>query len=285
MKKTLISLAVAATVFPAGLALASTWKEGSNGGEVNIGGSIKADNKVEWLWLIGGGSLDFANTVSQMGNGGTTLTMTAPKDIPLLAMKLAKGITGNDLLTSGTIPKVTFLSRGEKVTPVFGEKGGVALTVKTYGAGNTALGTVKINARAAGSVAVSDGTNFSTYGMWAKNSTSVMDGAISGAGSSKNDIYTGVASSAIVTKFGGPTLASLEQQVRVVTNSPNAVFTDKDNVWSISRDDEGDMKMAGYGISYGLGIEQGAKLEATFLSPVTKTTSWVAPITISIAYN
>ena len=155
--------------------------------------------------------------------------------------------------------------------------------MKTYGAGNTALGTVKINARAAGAVALLNGTEFETHGMFAKDSASIMDGAISSE--SKYTVFTGTAASAVVTKFGGPTLASLEQQVRLITNSPNAVFKDKNSVWSTSRNLEEDMQIAGYAMSYGLGIEQGAKLEATFLSPVTKTTSWVAPITISIAYN
>ena len=284
MKKTLIALAVAASAAVSGSVMAADWVEGGNGGDVNFGGEITAQNDVAWMWLLGEGKTDFANTTVQMTEGGKKLAITAEKDIPILAGKLKHGVRGESFRQVGTMPQITFLSAGSPVTPVYAPNGAISLTIKTFdNASSEELGTLKINGRSAGSVAYVSGDQYSTAGLATQGRGGVMSGGLSDT--SGHNIWGGTDSSAVVTKFGGPTLAELQQQVKDVMQKPNAVFTDRNDVWSISRDVEVDMNVPAYGVSYGYGVEQGSTLEATFSNPVTSTIVWKAPLTVSISYN
>lgn len=283
MKKTLIALAVAASAAVSGGAMAASWVDGGNGGDVNFGGEIIAQDKAEWMWLLGDGKTDFASNTSQMTEGGKKLTITAEKDIPILAGKLKHGVRGEVFRQAGTMPQIAFLSAGSPVTPEFGGDSAMMLTVKAFDkTSSQELGTLKINGRAVGSVAYAQDDQYFTKGLWGKS------GAImSGGMSADSSLLTkgGVVTSGIVEKFGGPALAELEQQVRDVMQNPDAVFTDVNKAWSISRSVESDMNVPAYGISYGYGVEQGSTLEVNFSNPVTSTTVWKAPLTVSISYN
>ena len=284
MKKTLIALAVAASAVVSGSVMAADWVEGGNGGDVNFGGEITAQNNVAWMWLLGEGKTDFANTTLQMTEGGKKLAITAEKDIPILAGKLKHGIKGEYLRQAGTMPQITFLSAGSPVTPEYATNGAMSLTIKTFdNASSEELGTLKINGRSAGSVAYVNDDQYFTAALATQGRGGVMSGGLSDTNSDL--VWTGTDSSTVVTKFGGPTLAELQQQVKDVMQNPDAAFTDKNNIWSISREVETDMNVPAYGISYGYGVEQGSTLEATFSNPVTSTTVWKAPLTVSISYN
>lgn len=284
MKKTLIALSVAASSVLSCSVIAADWVEGGNGGDVNFGGEITAQNNVAWMWLLGDGKTDFANTTLQMTEEGKKLVITAENDIPILAGKLKQGIKGSDFLQAGTMPHISFLSAGVPVTPEYATNGAMSLTVKTFDNSSTEeLGSLKINGRAAGSVAYVSNDQYYTAALATQGQGGVMSGGLSD--NSGNLVWTGTNSSAIVTKFGGPTLAEIQQQVKDVMENANAAFSDINNVWSISRDVEEDMNVSAYGISYGYGVEQGSTLEVTFTNPVTSTTVWKAPLTVAISYN
>lgn len=284
MKKTLIALAMAASAVVSGSVMAADWVEGGNGGDVNFGGEITAPNNVVWMWLLGEGKTDFANTTLHMTRGGKKLTITAEKDIPILAGKLKHGIKGEYLRQAGTMPQITFLSAGSPVTPRYATNGAMSLTIKTFdNASSEELGTLKINGRSAGAVAYVSGDKYFTTGLATHGRGGVMSGGLSDT--NRNLIQGGTDSSAVVTKFGGPTLGELKQQVKDVMQNPDAAFTDRNSLWSISREVERDMNVPAYGVSYGYGVEQGSTLEATFSNPVISTTVWKAPLTVSISYN
>ena len=177
MKKTLIALAVAASAAVSGSAMAASWVEGGSGGDVNFGGSITVPGNVTWMWLLGDGKTDFANQSSEMTDSGKKLVITAANDIPILAGKLKTGVKGSDLVPTGTMPQIDFLSGGSKITPVFSNSGGLSLTVKLLDKTSSAeLGTLKINGRSAGVVAMK---------------TAAGQYEVKSLGSSNNDIFVG----------------------------------------------------------------------------------------------
>lgn len=286
MKKTLIALAVAASAVVSGSAMAAGWQENSASGEVNFGGQINANSQVTWMWLIGEGKSDFVHKTQDLTNNNQTLTITADNDIPILAGKLKNGVAGSDFSIANTFPSISFLSSGTAVTPEFNTNGALALTVKAFDDQGAEFGTLKINGRAAGSVALATpapNTTYKTYGAGVPGTDGIFSGGLANNGTLL--VWSGLATTKVVEKFGGPALAELEDQVRDVTSDSSAVFNDVNNVWGISRSNNEDMNMRAYSLSYGFGVEQGATLELNFTKPVTTTTVWKAPLTVQISYN
>ncbi|EKY6631006.1 hypothetical protein QFM21_004770, partial [Escherichia coli] len=253
--------------------MAASWVEGGSGGDVNFGGSITVPGNVTWMWLLGDGKTDFANQSSEMTDSGKKLVITAANDIPILAGKLKTGVKGSDLVPTGTMPQIDFLSGGSKITPVFSNSGGLSLTVKLLDKTSSAeLGTLKINGRSAGVVAMKTAAGQYEVKSLGSSNNDIFVGGVSPTGSQL--IWGGGSATAVVEKFGGPTLAEVEQMVKDYVSDPSAVFSDINQDWGISRNDSTDMSMPAYGISYGFGVEQGSTLEATFTNPVTSTTEW-----------
>lgn len=284
MKKTLIALAVAASAAVSGSAMAASWVEGGSGGDVNFGGSITVPNNVTWMWLLGDGKTDFANKNSEMTDSGKKLVITAANDIPILVGKLKNGIQGSDFTQTGTIPQIAFLSGGSQVTPEYSNSGGLSLTVKLLDKTSSAeLGSLKINGRSAGAIAMKslDGA-YRMYGIGNSNNE-LFKGGLSPVRSQA--VWGGRSTSEVVEKFGGPSVADIQQMVKDYVNDPSAVFSDENNTWGINRSSDTDMTIPAYSISYGFGVEQGSTLEATFTNPVTSTTEWKAPLTVSITYS
>ncbi|HCU1329128.1 TPA: hypothetical protein OUG55_003806 [Escherichia coli] len=125
--------------------------------------------------------------------------------------------------------------------------------------------------------------NYLTKGLASGNYGDILKGAL--CPDDTKLIMGGKNSTVFVEKFGGPALTELEQQIRDYVNDPGATFTDKAIAWNLIRSEAGDVATKGISIAYAYGIEKGQTLEANFTAPVTSTTTWKAPLTVSITYN
>ncbi|HAW1416664.1 TPA: hypothetical protein JLM44_004696 [Escherichia coli] len=283
MKKTLIALTVAASAAVSGSAMAVSWVDGGNGQDINFGGTITAPNAVEWMWSYGG-KTDFDNKTTELTDSGKKLVITADKDIPIFLGKMKHAAAGSDFVPTGTMPTIEFLSSGAVVTPVFSAGAGMSLTIKAFDRQSAEVGTLTLNGRAVGTTVMKDQhDNYLTKGLASGNYGDILKGAL--CPDETKLIMGGKNSTVFVEKFGGPALTELEQQIRDYVNDPGATFTDKAIAWNLIRSDAGDVATKGISIAYAYGIEKGQTLEANFTAPVTSTTTWKAPLTVSITYN
>ncbi|EGB4371712.1 hypothetical protein H7M80_004064 [Salmonella enterica] len=115
MKKALIALAVAASAAVSGSAMAALgeWQEGSNGGNVSVGGIVNVYDLPVWLVATGSGFSGFTNDATDLTGDNKLLTVNAPEAIPIVAIKSKDAYSGIEY-SKGTMPSVT-LSGGDGV--------------------------------------------------------------------------------------------------------------------------------------------------------------------------
>ncbi|EMX5684814.1 hypothetical protein AAG967_005433, partial [Escherichia coli] len=158
MKKRLLTLAVVASAVVSGSAMAAAaggWEDGMTTGTFSFGGEVTSKKPVVWQWKLGTDKTDFSADMSQLNEGKQDLTITADKDIPILAAKLKNAVAGADFEQVGTFPIVSFASKDNTpITPNFSSNGGIALAINTYDDKNTKIGTLTVNGTVAGAVAM-----------------------------------------------------------------------------------------------------------------------------------
>ena len=125
MKKTMIALALAASAVSG---MAHAWTNGDFNGSVDIGGSITADDyRQKWSWTIGSGLDGFNNALTELTNGGKSLTITVNGDKPILLGKtnvafatLNQGmaVTAGRQEDGASVPAGMSLVSGQSVTDV-----------------------------------------------------------------------------------------------------------------------------------------------------------------------
>lgn len=105
MKKTMIALALAASAVSG---MAHAWTNGDFNGSVDIGGSITADDyRQKWSWAIGSGLDGFNNALTELTNGGKSLTITVNGDKPILLGKTNVAFATPVVGGVGAIPLIT----------------------------------------------------------------------------------------------------------------------------------------------------------------------------------
>ncbi|WP_097422160.1 hypothetical protein [Escherichia coli] len=287
MKKTLIALAVAASAVISGSTMAALggWSEGTNGGSVNVGGTITIDKTPVWLVATGTGFSGFSNVDADLTGDDKLLTVNAPEAIPVLAIKSKEAYTASDY-SKGTMPSIV-VSGGNGVAisrtnwsnarfdfsaPIYvdGAIAGTATFVQAAPAG-LMYGT-NVNRTSGIGLVVSDNVDVAT---------SLYAGAVGGS-QQAGDITT---TEAIMTSLGFSDL----------------ITETKDKVGSFSSwSDHGWMQsltpataitcfntesMSKAATAFAFGIEQNGTIKLAFNNAIQSTTEWTVPINVAVTYN
>lgn len=280
MKKKLIAIAVATASVTSGVANAeSSWEVASTGGVIDIGGTITVDNKYDdlWQWTLGD-AIELTNTDEDMNAEKDSLTITMDKRTPLLVGKSdAFQASGAGI---GASPSISFSGAdGVEVklqnaeTP---QRGRAVLELPIKGGeSNSVIGTLTLNVTTAG-VMYKQSTN-AQYGgphpMVAPNAGDIFHGGLPASIGG----LSGSTAVNMIAQDGGLTVNEMMHKWNQFTNQEKSwiqvtqPYSSKGTVAAV------------YG--YSLAIDQGQTLKADFNSPLTSTTKWSAPLTISIAYN
>lgn len=279
MKKKLIAIAVATASVMSGVANAeSSWVEASTGGTIDIGGTIEVDSQYDdlWTWKLGD-AITVASNAADMNAEKTSLTITMEQRKPLLVGKsepFKAPSTG-----VGASPSISFSDAdGNEValqTPATPSQGKASLTLPIKDESKATIGSLTLNVQAIG-VMYTQSTNASYGGphaMTANNVGNIFHGGLPTSAAGLN----GSTAVNIVASDGGWTVTEM-------MNKWNE-FTGQNKSWIQTVHSYGSSGMIDALYNYSLSIAQGQTLEAEFDSPVTTTTKWSAPLTISIAYN
>lgn len=283
MKKTMIALALAASAVSG---MAHAWTNGDFNGTVDIGGSIIADDyRQKWSWAIGSGLDGFNNTLTELTNGGKSLTITVNGDKPILRGKTNVAFATPVAGGVGAIPLISLSGADgvqKKLTGTSGAQTGVGtmdLDIKNRDTG-AKIGTLHatMTAMAAAGIAGAENTGI-LRALYAYGNGSIFNGGlVTEANAEMKDAATAVAFTEKMGSLSKTDILSQIQQVRqnvvsltseTVSNSENMEYNDG-NVVSAA---------------YALGFENGQRLEATFDQAITSSTKWTAPLNISITYN
>ncbi|WP_258271007.1 fimbrial protein [Escherichia coli] len=274
MKKTLIALAVAVSAVSGA---AHAWTTGDFDGSFDINGTITAEQyNDKWEWMTGNG-LSFENTIKQMSDDNTKLTITQDSPAPILLGRTKEAFAAPSVGV-GAIPLISFTDyAGEPVSlqNADGEnKGFFNLPMKDN------LGNVKVNVTSAALLSKSD----TPAGQVRISSlTSTSDSNIYYGGLVSSVVGTGSAASSLVGKFGGDNHSALLSKIKQVI--PDAGSKGQMNWIYAGTTDMVDTKSEVMASSYALGIDAGQTIEAKFTNPVVSTTQWSAPLNVEVAYN
>ncbi|HBA8161997.1 TPA: fimbrial protein [Escherichia coli] len=291
MKKTLIALAVAA---PAVSGMAHAWTNGDFNGSVNIGGSIIADDyRQKWSWAVGSDINGFYNALTELTNNRTKLTITVNGDKPILLGKTNEAfITPTEGL--GAIPLISITDYEHKPVTVLAAAGNynspdVFFDLAMKNDAGVKIGTIRVNAQAAGVVIQGNGPNAPIHQNQAESYSlgyntlgpSVYKGGLPENIGSGGSLTAADAASSIIAKFGSLSTDELFQQVKVVYSTlPDYVHGTK-KYYDRMTGASGVVKAS----SYALGIANGQTIVATFDQAVAASTQWSAPLNVAITYN
>lgn len=282
MNKTLIAAALAAATLGVSTgAMALSFTDGTFDGGVDIGGDITVPVATnQWQWASGD-AIAFTDAVTAMTNNYKTLTKPMAADTPLLVgqTKAATiGIPG----AVGLTPQLVFKdATGNVVAPVWenaGNTGKGTMTLPVTAAdGTTALGSMTMTVQAAG---------VQMYGNPASNLSFFVSAADDGSASNlfKGGVpdLSGARTSSLalswITSLGAKNLVELYNDLAIY-------------VPSIQPPSPGPISVAGFasptayftGI-YGLGIAQGDNIVVDFTNTVSTTTTWKAPLKMTVSY-
>ncbi|HHI3000363.1 fimbrial protein [Escherichia coli] len=280
MKKTLIALAVAASAVSG---MAHAWTNGDFNGTIDIGGSIDATNyRQKWEWEVGTGLNGFSNTLSELTENNTKLTITVTGNKPILLGRTKEAFSAA-VEGVGAIPQIAFTDyKGTSVVlkNPDGEinKGLAYFVLPMKNAGGTEVGSLRVNASYAGVAADSEAMAFAS--LWATDKNHIFNGGM-GKNVSGAEFNKGADAAALTALFGSLSESELLDQIRQVdpsvgsfsdygsTVSANMVTTDRSKVISAA---------------YALGIANGQTIEATFNQAVTASTQWSAPLNVAVTY-
>ncbi|HAW1416666.1 TPA: hypothetical protein JLM44_004698 [Escherichia coli] len=287
MKKTLIALTVAASAAVSGSAMAALggWSEGSNGNNVNIGGTITFDKTPAWLVATGSGFSGFSNENADLTGDNKLLTVNAPETIPVVAIKSKEAYTANEY-SKGTMPSVV-ISGGDDIAisrtnwsdgrfdfsvPIYvnGAIAGTATFVKAAPAG--LMYGANVNGTSGIKLAVSDNYNVATslYAGLVGGNSQAVDVA------KTESIMTSLGFSDLITetkdKVGSFSTWSDNKWIMSLTPA-NAVT--KFNTESISK----------AATAFVFGIEQNGIINLAFNNAIQSTTEWTVPLKVAVTYN
>ncbi|HAN4552862.1 TPA: F41 fimbrial protein [Escherichia coli] len=288
MKKTLIALAVAASAVVSGSAMAALggWTEDQPGGNIDFGGTItRPAGEVKWLWAVGEGFDSYQNLTSDLVDGGKRLNVAVQQDMPLLAAKMKEAVI-KPILGIGAIPKVTFSSFDS--TPIavnFIDESHATMEVKVKNKdkgdliGNI---TIPFEYGASGTVKdldESDAGKVNASSFWTGGTGTMFEGLV------KPDVK---AESSQALKWNGVTVDDIYAAMKAVggdkISGPGEIAGSWVNMSDLSHGNYTRDNYARY-FTYGAGIPSGNNLSVVFDNPVTQTTEWLAPITVTVIYS
>lgn len=288
MKKTLIALAVAASAVSG---MAHAWTRGDFNGTVDIGGKITAnDYRQKWEWSVGSSIDGFNNSLSELTNGGKTLTIAVQGNKPILLGKTIEAFAAPVIGGVGAIPKITFTDFQGNVIQVNGiehsDAGLGFLPIPMKDAAGNAIGTAKVNITFAGFAGVGgDNPAASETGLrslYARpNVAEIFTGGMPSVSAERAEIEDGTIAANTTALFGSLSAADALAQVQAV----------KPNVTSLAPHDKSGTENMKYtdgnvvSAAYALGIADGQTIEATFDNALTASTEWHAPLNVAITYN
>ncbi len=283
MKKTLIALAVAASAVSG---MAHAWTDGDFNDSVDIGGSIIADDyRQKWSWAAGSDINEFNNTLNELTEGGTKLTITVNGDKPILLGKTNEAFSTPVLGGVGAIPLITLSdATGEKqlLKGTEGAQSGVGtfeLEIKNRDT-NEKIGMLRatMTGMAVAGIAGAENTG-NLSALYAFKDTSIFyGGLVTERNSEMKDANT---AAAFTGKMGSLSATEILSQIKQVKPGVESLTPQTSSVSESMKYDNGNVVSA----AYALGIESGQTLEATFDKEITSSTKWTAPLNISVSYN
>lgn len=287
MKKTLIALAVAASAVVSCSAMAGLggWTEGSNGGSVNIGGTITVNKIPVWLVATGTGFSNFSNENTDLTGDNKLLTVNAPEAIPVLAIKSKEAYTAGDY-AKGTMPSVVISGGdGVAITPTNWTGGTFDISAPVYVNGAIA-GTAEFKTLPSGGVVYGSSNDGSKGIVLAVSdnecvATNLFSG-IAGCGGQATDFSTtesnlaslGFSDLLAETKDLVGSFSTWADQHWMSSVTPTNVV-DKFNT-------EG-MKAGAF--FAGFGVKQNGVINLAFTNAIQSTTEWTVPLNVAVTYN
>lgn len=270
MKKSLIALAVVVSAV-SGVAHADFRDVFS------IDGTITADTyESKWEWTIGK-SLAFQNTTKDMTEDNKKLIITQGSKALILAghTKEAFSVASTG---SGAVPVISFRDYKGDVVELqnsAGQEGKGYFSLPMKDSADSDLGSVKVNVSYAGVAVRSSPQYAEVFSVEAKDNSHIYYGGVANPALNRGSTASGV-----VSGFGGKPYTDLIAQVQKA--KPGSSGQPQENWRGTFNMVSSDRVMAS---SYVLGIDQGQTIEASFNSPVLKTTAWSAPLSVLVTYN
>lgn len=283
MKKTMIALALAASAVSG---MAHAWTNGDFNGSVDIGGSITADDyRQKWSWAIGSGLDGFNNALTELTNGGKSLTITVNGDKPILLGKTNVAFATPVAGGVGAIPLIT-LSGADGVKKILAGTPGAGTGVGTIDLDiknrdtDAKIGTLHATMTAMAVAGIAGAQNTGPLrALYAFSNDSIFNGGlVIESGAEMKDANTAVA---FTEKMGSLSAADILSQIQQVKQNVVSLTPETTSKLENMQYDDGNVVSA----AYALGFENGQQLEATFDQAITSSTKWTAPLNISVTYN
>ncbi|EEQ2320245.1 fimbrial protein [Escherichia coli] len=281
MKKTLIALAVAASAVSG---MAHAWTNGDFNGSVDIGGSITADDeRQKWLWAVGSDINGFNNSLKNMTENKTKLTITVNSNKPILLGKTNEAFSTPVAGGMGAIPQIAFT--GYDGTPVelknpdgVRDKGLAYMVLPMKNEKGDKLGSVTVNASYAGAVMVGKPGSVSLRSLYG-GSNFIFNGGLP-INVPSSEFLKGDSAASRTELFGSLSASGMLKQLQGVY--PDITTYDiQNNANENMQYTDGTVVSA----AYALGIADGQTIELTFDKAVTASTKWSAPLNVAVTYN
>lgn len=263
------------------------WQSGGDfQGVVEFGGTITPydDSLPPWLWKTGGYT-GFSNKISELTGNGTRLTVSAPRDLLLLAGKSARAFEGSKTSCAGIVPVIQLKgSDGSEIRIQWagGTPGQGLLVLPLSVTGDTqTTGTLAAEVQAFGALAWAEDDGFGARITQTLGNNSADAYVFNGGVSDSSTWHTADGLSFISRMTEGEVSAEsvwaqLRQIIPGMSDSP------------VITDESGYQDLVGegwfYSGAYALGISSGAVLNLHFSKPVTGQSVWRAGMTVIIRY-
>ena len=263
------------------------WQSGGEfQGTVKFGGTITPydDSLPPWLWKTGGYT-GFSNKISELTGNGTRLTVSAPRDLLLLAGKSERAFEGSKTSGAGIVPVIQLKgSDGSEIRIQWASstpgQGLLVLPLSVTGDTQT-TGTLAAEIQAFGALAWAEDDGFGARITQTLGNNSADAYVFNGGVSDSSTWHTADGLSFISRMTEGEVSAEsvwaqLRQIIPGMTDSP------------VITDESGYQDLVGegwfYSGAYALGISSGAVLNLHFSKPVTGQSVWRAGMTVIIRY-
>ncbi|EKY6629927.1 fimbrial, partial [Escherichia coli] len=263
------------------------WQSGGDfHGTVEFGGTITPydDSLPPWLWKTGGYT-GFSNKISELTGNGTRLTVSAPRDLLLLAGKSERAFEGSKTSGAGIVPVIQLKgSDGSEIRIQWASstpgQGLLVLPLSVTGDTQT-TGTLAAEVQAFGALAWAEDDGFGARITQTLGNNSADAYVFNGGVSDSSTWHTADGLSFISRMTEGEVSAEsiwaqLRQIIPGMSDSP--VITDENGYQDLVG--EGWF----YSGAYALGISSGAALNLHFSKPVTGQSDWRAGMTVIIRY-
>lgn len=282
MKKTIIALFVGASTVSG---VVHAWTTGDFNGSIDIGGSITAnDYRQKWEWAVGSDINGFTNTLTDLTENGTKLTITVNGDKPILLGKTKEAFSTPEIGV-GAIPLIS-LSDATGIKQLIKGTSGAQSGIGTFELEiqnrdtNEKIGTLRatMTGMAVAGIAGAENTGKLTA-LYGYNNNHIFSGGLTVENGS--DVKDANIAAAFTEKMGTLSATDILSQIQQVKQNVDSLAPQTFSVPENMRYNDGNVVSA----AYALGFENGQTLEATFDSAIIASTQWTAPLNVSITYN